>query len=199
MKELGWQLNRNKYMFLLTFLVFGAILGSIFVIFGEDTVTEAVYRIAVLFVGICALTLYGERQGILRRKNCGASFYRSMANGLEKERKRWLVLDSFVCLFGVVVFAAYKCIGELIQGGFNGNAVFCVLLVYLAGNHLFVKHPVGLICITMLALVLVGMSHLVTVPVWGVGIAVVVFVCCEVIFFKSLKMLWVEEEQEGLL
>lgn len=193
MKELGWQLNRNKYTFLLTFLVFGAMLGPIFVILGDDTVTEAVYRIVMLFVGICAMTLYGERQGILRRKNYGASFYRSMTNGLEKERKRWLVLDTFLCVLGVVVFATYKCIGELIQGGFNGNAVICILLLYLAGNHLFVKHPIGMICITMFALVFLGMSHLVTVPIWGVGIAWVVFICCEAIFFKSLKKLWEEE------
>ncbi len=193
MKELGWQLNRNKYTFLLTFLVFGAMLGPIFVILGDDTVTEATYRVGMLFIGLAAFSLYTERQGMLIRKNYGASFYRSMADGFEKERKRWLVLDMFFGVLSVFGFVAYKCIGELVMSGRNGNTVFCVLLVYLAGSHLFVKHPVGQILITILALAFLGMSNMLIVPSWGIGIAVVVFLGCEVFFYKRLKRLWKEE------
>ena len=193
MKELGWQLDRNKYGFLLLFLVFGGMLGPIFVIIGEDTMTEAVYRVGMLFIGLAAFSLYAERQGMLIRKNYGSSFYRSMADGLEKERKRWLVLDVFFCVLSIFGFVAYKCIGELVMSGKNGNIVFCVLLAYLAGSHLFVKHPVGQIVIIILALVFLGLSHMLIVPVWGVGIAVVVFLCCEVFFYKRLKRLWEEE------
>lgn len=193
MKELLWQLKKDKWVYLILMLLFGGCLIPFFVIVSEDNVPEAVYRLLIMFLGMCALFLYGERGRILRKKEPGAAFYHSMPESLKKERKRLLVLDVFFFATATVVFLLYRAVCVLVSDCFDGRGIYVGLLLYLVCMQLLARHPYLILCVTMLSLVMLGMGNAFTLPLWAVAAGVVICVTGMLLHYHRLEKIWTEE------
>ncbi len=192
MRELGWQLRRNKVAFLMLVILIGGSLFPLFLITGGDSLWDATYRILFLSLGIAVMLLYKERALILGERYGGGSFYRSMPDSLKKEKKRWFTLDIFVLVTAVLLYQVHVIIRYFTDCK-NGNLVFIAFLVYFLSYHLFTKHPYVIAGITGSSMLLFGFSAKLPVPFWGVLISAVVVVAGEAWFYGRIGRLWCEE------
>lgn len=192
MRELGWQLNRNKMIFLLLAILIGGSLFPLFRIAGDDSLWEAAYRILFLSLGIEVMLLYKERVLILGDRYGGGSFYRSMPDSLKKEKKRWLTLDVFVLTIAVFLYLVYVTIGYFTDCK-NGNLVLVAFFVYFLGYHLFANHPYVIAGITGSVMLLLGFSAKLPVPFWGVVVGAVAVVVGEVWFYGRMGRFWCKD------
>ena len=193
MRELRWQLRRNKVAFLLLTVVIGGSLFPLFRITGGDSLWEATYRILFLALGIEVLLLYKERASVLVERYGGGSFYRSMPDSLKKERKRWIILDTFVLSIATFLYLVHVTVGYVAECK-NGDLVLIAFLAYFLSFHLFTKHPYVIAGIIGSSMLLLGFSAKLPVPFWGVMISALAVAAGEVWFYGRIGRFWREEE-----
>ncbi len=193
MKELWWQISKNKGYYILSLIVFGGCLVPFFILVGGDSVIEACYRMVMFFIGMSALWIFQERAGILKQKTPGWAFYHSMPEGAKKEKSRVLILDAFFLTSATAVFLLYKVIGAFAKDCFDGGFIYAALLLYVAAVQLLAHHPYLLLCVTVVALILVGGGALITLPFVGVVIGIALGTAGMACYYHRLDAMWNKE------
>lgn len=193
MKELWWQISKNKGYYLLSLIVFGGCLVPFFILVGGDSLTEAGYRMLMFFIGMSALWLYQERGNVLKRKMPGSAFYHSMPEGLKKEKRRVLMLDAFSLGAATVVFLGYKIVGAFVKDCFDGGFIYVALLLYLACVQLLTNRLYLLVGVTVVALLLVGGGALITLPFVGVVIGIALGTAGMAWHYHRMEEMWNKE------